>query len=165
MSNTLCGSCSQPIPVPVVPAIPPCLSSDPCASGVYTSSKCVIYDDEELPSIGVVNGDRLNTIIKKFALNQGSQAIAVEDTDSMEIVGNGLTSNRLKVNARINPVIGNLLESTPDGLKVVFNKANVLILLELIESDNDLKNAFCMLVQGCGDYSCTIASNLNTSMS
>ena len=143
-----CIVCDE-TPRPCIP-LPANCEGEPCEE--VTDAKCVEYTDPEvLTNIGVNPGDRLNTIIKKWNQNQqtNTQAISVEDTLSIDLTGTGVGSAPVKADLRVDPVAGNLIKVTANGVKVVVDKALVTAILNLVINDPDLQLLFCQATNAC----------------
>lgn len=154
-----------PLPCTICPppeVVSPCLNGEPCLE--ITDAQCVGYSGEELAAIGVLTGDRLDVILRKLNINNGSASVVVEDTFSVDITGSGLTSNKLKANVVLDAVADNLLKVTTDGLKVQYTKANLLALLQMIEDDVDLQLRFCQVAANCGANTCGIPTGITATM-
>lgn len=148
-----------------IPAVLPepaaCENPEPCTEVIL--AQCVAYEDEPLPIIGVDTHDRLNIIIKQLAAMVGSttQAIDTEDTNTVDLTGNGTSNDKLKADVKVDPVSGNLIQVGVNGLSVVLDKDAVMTVLNLVKNNADLQSLFCELVSNCGSQVCGIISGLN----
>lgn len=141
-----------------------CEDPEPCPEVVL--AQCVAYEDEPLPIIGVNTHDRLNTIIKKLGVMASSttQAIDIQDTNTVDLTGNGTSGAKLKADVKVDPVSGNLIKMGANGLSVLLDKDAVALILNIVRNNADLQTVFCELVSNCGSQVCGIISGLNGSI-
>lgn len=57
-----CQECSECPPVP--PLIPVCEDPEFCSEIIY--ARCVIYNGPNLPNLGVITGENLNSVLLKI---------------------------------------------------------------------------------------------------
>jgi hypothetical protein len=127
--------------------LPPC-DGEPCE--VLLDSGCVQID-RDLTVFGILKGDRLNTAIEKINLNSMNIMVAQEDTDTIDMEGDGTTSNPLKGNVKISALTGNLVTAEQDGISVVIDSQVVLGILTLIKTDPVLYDYICKeIIKECG---------------
>jgi hypothetical protein len=113
----------------------------------------VEYSGDDLPNIGVLKNDRLDTILGKLNLHEAveTQAIATESTDSVELQGNGVAATPLKAVAKLDDTVGNILKVTAGkGLGVFIDKNVIQAILEKIAEDTELMAYMCeYIVKTC----------------
>ena len=162
-----CEPCQPCEPVPCVQFNPPeiiipCVNGEPCSE--ITDAKCVQYNGANLINIDVTTNDRLDVILSKININHQSSGLIIEDTDSIDISGTGISSDPLQAILNIDPVIDNLIITTVTGVKVQFTKENILSLFQKIDGDVDLQAAFCLLVSNCADNVCGIPTGVTATI-
>lgn len=140
----------------------PCSNGETCVDPI--DAHCVFYRGLNLSNIGVNKGDRLDEILTKLNINGTSVGIVTENTNSIKITGSGIPTDKLKGNVNLDPITDNLIIETINGLKVQFNKTNILLLFSLIENDIDLQAGFCSLVTNCSDGVCGIPTGISATM-
>lgn len=161
MSNCGCSSPdnqNQDLPIDEQPPYENCVDSELCDN--ITDAHCVEYTGPNLQNIGINNKDRLDTILTNLNENQETQAIEAGDTDTIHVSGNGLSSDPLSIEVKLNPDTLNLIQSTSSGLLFKWTKSNLQAFFTLVNSDNDLKNSFCSLFASCGWGDCGVATDL-----
>lgn len=119
--NTPCGcednqititNCTEPVPTP-----PECTNGEKCTE--ITDAHCVQYTGEDIESLGIDKNDRLDEILNKLSVNLETQAIDIEDTNSINLSGSGLSSDKLKADVKISTSYEkgiNTLKILSDGL-------------------------------------------------
>jgi hypothetical protein len=171
MSTTQpCISCQQAniTPVPCVPGAAPC-NGEKCAE-LYPA-QCVQYQDAApLTAIGSAKNDMLNVILQRInAVALGNtqavalKEVAINDTNGVDLSGNGLSTDPITATLRVDPVSGNLLQVTPAGVRVLVNKAVVLSILNIIRYDQDLINIMCEITKDCNP--CNVANITGSTLS
>ena len=159
-----CYDC-QETPVPCVKAPASC-TGESCDE-VYPAQCTEYQDDTELTAIGVKKNDRLNEILKKIndkALGT-TQAIAVQDTNSVDLSGSGLGSDKLKADLRVDTTVsGNLIKVGVNGVSVVIDDTVITAILTRIKAVPALTAMFCQIAENC-ELCGGGASNLNTAVS
>lgn len=152
--------CTPDIPVPTPTPLPPCTDGEECAEVV--DAACVVYTDVPLPAVNVLPNDRLDAIIKKWALAvQGqTQAIATLPTSDITFTGSGHGSLPLKAFVQLNPDSHNLISKTNEGLLTVVNLCLLQDLATLVTSNAEAHELFCEMVAGCASGHCGTAVNL-----
>lgn len=145
--------------------LPSCLGGETCETAL--EAQCVIYMDElSLDHINVTQGTRLNVALKNindYAKSQ-TQAISVveqDDTNTVDLDGNGLEATPLKANVRISPKEGNILVKETDGLYTAVNEAFVQQILDLIKATPALHMYLCKELNAhCSDFDCQVSAPL-----
>lgn len=169
MSNCLQPDCNPDIPVPTPTPLPPCEDGEACKE--VMDAGCVVYTNEPLPVVNVDTNDRLNDIIRKWALGvqSGTQAVSTGPTPTTLFAGNGTGLQPLLVNVRISGNAANLLKVVnytdgnnvqQIGLEVLITDAVIAQLLTQIGNSLELSAQLCELVRPCLDNACSIATEL-----
>jgi hypothetical protein len=72
--------------------LPPCVDGEPCEDVV--PAECVVYTGDTITTFGIVDGDRLDSILHKLDVNSTSNNIIVADTSTVHLTGlvNGETT-------------------------------------------------------------------------
>lgn len=150
-------TCQPDIPVPTPTPLPPCEDGEPCAEAM--DAGCVIYTNEPLPAVNVQPQDRLNDIIRKWALTvlSQTQAIATAPTNDVVFSGTGLSSSPLAALVKLHPDAHNLIKKSAEGLIVKVDLCLLQDLATLINSSAEAHELFCELVAGCASGHCGTA--------
>lgn len=158
--NTPCLPCEQvPCTFDEPAVIVPCEGGEPCEDIV--NAECVEYTGDYLPNIDANPKDRLDFILSKINMNQSSQAILVEDTNTVHLSGNGLSSSKLKADTILDPNVKNIITKNSAGLLTVINHDIVESILILIRDTPDLGDILCELIANCNsNNTCGIPTGL-----
>lgn len=151
-------STTQPVP-------PTCADPEPC--GYVQDAACVAYTGTtSLSIINVVTGTRLSTALKNIndTIGSSTQAISIEDSDTVDLSANGTTATPLKAEVKISAIPKNPIKKQSDGIYVLVDETFVQTILTLIKDTPTLKEYFCtQLVGTCGDFVCGTISALSGS--
>ena len=167
MTNCGCqDNVSRKVPVPncvdVTEPQSPCVNGETCEE-VYPA-ECVQYNGPDLANINVLTGDRLDAILRKLNINQGSQPVTTQNSSNILFTGNGLNDNPLSATVGLDPDPGNLIVDNGNGLLFKWTVANATSLLNLIYSTTALTTLFCNTLDECVAQTCSIASSLSVTM-
>lgn len=140
----------------------PCTSTETCEEVI--DAGCVQYNGDNLPQIGVLKRDRLDAILAKLNLNTGTNPIAVEDTNSIDLSGNGLGGTPLIADVKLDPDTHNLTVITDDGLLTKVNDCMIQDIISLINSSTTLHDLFCSTVVSCAAGYCGSATDFESEL-
>jgi hypothetical protein len=150
--------CVPEFVVPEPTPLPPCPESENCSEIIQ--SDCVRMS-ADIPTLNITKGQKLTSVFVNFAANQSTQAIAVQDSFSVDLSGTGLNTDPVKADVKLSADTGNMLTVETDGLKAVMTREAVLQMFTLIANDPELQILFCELVGNCGDQVCGIISGIS----
>lgn len=141
-----CSTCPPTTSKPVLPVPAPAAGN--CATKVCQEilfTDCVRYSGMYLPSLDAEEGDNLTKILTTLdeKLRKGQLDLHLETSSSIRVAGKNELNDPLYLHAVVEPVTGNLLRSTKQGLSVVLGKEVIRTILTTIGQDEDLKELFC----------------------
>jgi hypothetical protein len=144
-----------PVPDPVCP------DPEPCDTGL--SSDCV-FVSRPIPAFDIEKDERLTSALEKIAVNKDNNPIDVDDTDTVDLSGSGLSSDKLKADVKIDPDSYNLIKKTSKGLISKFDYNAILALLRLVISNKELTGLWCTLNSICKESTCDFTTNMEILM-